>query len=88
MLETLGLEKRVTEPRAYRRMVLRRLSVDDLKAQLGEYESKYGMKSEEFYRKVFSGELEEHMDFISWLGDYEQYLRLTGRGEGCQGGRP
>jgi hypothetical protein len=47
-----------------------------LKTRLAKYEHKYAMTSEEFHKKVYAGELEESVDFISWLGDYEQFMRL------------
>ena len=52
------------------------VALHSLKKRLAKYEHKYAMTSEEFREKVYAGELEESVDFISWLGDYEQFLRL------------
>ena len=53
-----------------------KIALRPLKTRLAKYEQKYAMTSEEFCEKVYAGELEESVDFISWLGDYEQFLRL------------
>ena len=52
-------------------------SVEDF---LDEYEQKYQMTSEEFYRKYHAGELEEHWDFIDWIGQYETKLAAEKQG--------
>ncbi|MFH0775901.1 MAG: hypothetical protein V2A53_10550 [bacterium] len=39
-------------------------------------ETKYGMKSEEFYQKVENGELKDSLDFIEWAGEIETLKRL------------
>lgn len=64
---------------AYQREVLkpsiRKVDSDEFHQMLGEFEHKYGMSSEVFYRKAEKGELEEEDDFIDWLGLCKAYLR-------------
>ena len=49
------------------------------RSMLRNYEQKYNMKSEEFYKKFMKGELEEKDEFIDWAGEYEIYQELTRR---------
>ncbi len=35
------------------------------------FEKKYGMKTEEFYKKFVSGELGDNMDFFEWKASFE-----------------
>ena len=59
-------------------------SIHALEAQLQKFEEHYRLRSEDFYRLVQEGRLEQSADFIEWLGLYEikhkreqQYRRLT-----------
>jgi len=57
--------------------------LDKIKEQLAFYEHKYGISSEDFYRKyhnseaIFDGSQEQVLDFLLWESDYERYLELT-----------
>lgn len=51
--------------------------VDDLlelAEELREYEQKYNMTSEEFYKRFQRGELGDAMDFMDWAGAYDLFL--------------
>lgn len=56
--------------------------LDEIEKQLTFYERKYGISSEDFYRKyhnseaIFDGSQEQVLDFVLWEGDYEHYLEL------------
>ncbi len=50
-------------------------SIHDLEAYLKKFEEKYLLRSEDFYRLVTSGKLEQSEDFIEWLGVYEIKLK-------------
>ena len=59
-------------------------SLHALEGQLQQFEERYRLRSEDFYRLVQDGRLEQSADFIEWLGLYEikckreqQYRRLT-----------
>jgi len=56
--------------------------LDTIKKRLTSYEDKYGISSENFYRKhhnsetMFDGDREQVRDFLLWHDDYERYLEL------------
>jgi hypothetical protein len=56
--------------------------LEKIKEKLKFFESKYGITSEEFYRKyhnseaIFDGDGEQVIDFLTWEGNYEEYLEL------------
>jgi hypothetical protein len=59
-------------------------SLHALEGQLRRFEEQYRLRSDDFYRLVQDGRLEQSADFIEWLGLYEikckreqQYRRLT-----------
>ena len=59
-------------------------SIHALEGQLRKFEEQYRLRSEDFYRLVQEGRLEQSADFIEWLGLCEikckreqQYRRLT-----------
>jgi hypothetical protein len=59
-------------------------SLHALESQLRKFEEQYRLRSDDFYRLVQDGRLEQSADFIEWLGLYEikckreqQYRRLT-----------
>lgn len=41
------------------------------------FEKKYGMKSEEFYKKYVDGILGDNMDFLEWKASIEIYIELN-----------
>ncbi len=43
----------------------------DLEARLADYERRYDMSSDEFYRRFRAGELGDGMDFVEWSVFYE-----------------
>ena len=46
-------------------------SIHALEGQLRKFEEQYRLRSEDFYRLVQEGRLEQSADFIEWLGLYE-----------------
>jgi len=54
-----------------------------LQAELSRFETQFGVKSEDFYRAMSGGDLEEfdaldeyRMDFVEWLALYKTWLSL------------
>jgi hypothetical protein len=45
-----------------------RLSDEELRRQLAEFEVRHGMKSQEFLRRYTAGELGDDLAFIRWSG--------------------
>jgi len=41
-------------------------SIEKVGKSLKDFETKYGMATEGFYKKYLGGELEENMDFMEW----------------------
>jgi len=52
----------------------KRLTFEELTERLGEYESKYGYSTIDFYRRFQSGELGDDDDLLMWSGLYHLYL--------------
>jgi hypothetical protein len=50
---------------------------NDLYESMKYYEKKYGMETEEFYKKFVRGELGDDMDFFEWKASSEIYNELT-----------
>ena len=48
----------------------------DIYESMKYFEKKYGMKTEEFYRKFVRGELGDDMDFFEWKASSEIYNEL------------
>jgi len=40
--------------------------LDDLNAELAEFERRYGMTSDEFHRLYQTGRTDDRMDFVEW----------------------
>lgn len=63
--------------------------LDELTTELSEIEQKYGMTSDEFYRRFQAGQTDDRMDFVEWASlaqmaaNLRQRLRLL-MGEGVQ----
>jgi len=58
--------------------------VDDLlelAEELHGYEQRYGMSSEEFFRRFQQGELGDALDYIDWAGAYRLFLDRKARVE-------
>jgi len=51
----------------------------DLEARLSAYEERYGMTSEEFYRRFRAGELGDGIDLVEWSVFYEMYQAILQR---------
>ena len=57
--------------------------LNKLEAQLSRFETRFGVKSQEFYEAMVRGDLEEfdaldvyRMDFVEWLALYKTWLSL------------
>jgi hypothetical protein len=61
------------EPVAKKRytMQIHELTTDDIRRKLADYEEKYGMGTQEFYKKYNRGELEEDLDYMRWASYYD-----------------
>lgn len=72
-------ETRLTKEEFLERMQNRKLSnskaIDKLTQQLCEYEQKYNMRSEVFYKLIVGTPLEDQPDFIDWAMCYRAYFR-------------
>lgn len=65
-----------------------RSQLSQLREDLSEFEQRYGMSSEEFYRRFHGGQTDDRMDFVEWASlvqmtdNLRQRLRiLTGQDE-------
>lgn len=45
--------------------------IEEIKNNINYFKLKYGMESEEFYRKFETGELGDEMDFFEWKSSIE-----------------
>jgi hypothetical protein len=79
------MKKRSTNERGMTMATLTELvrNMSRLVEKLGEFESRFGIKSPEFYTAMMAGELEAYdaldeyrMDFIKWLALYKTWLSL------------
>ena len=50
--------------------------IDELQKNMDYFNRKYGMESEEFYKKFKSGELGGDMDFMEWKASWEIFNEL------------
>jgi len=57
-----------------------------LELSLQQFETKFGVKSQDFYRAMMQGDLEEfdalddyRMEFVEWLGLYKTWLSLNAK---------
>ena len=50
-------------------------SIHTLESYMQKLEEKYRLRSEDFYRLVTEGKLDQSADFIEWLGLYEIKLK-------------
>ncbi len=51
-----------------------KVNIEQINKDLKEFEKRFDMSSEEFYRRFESGELGDDGDFFEWLGLYENIL--------------
>ena len=61
------------------------LGLERTRQRLREFETEYGLDSEEFIRRYEGGELSESLDFIEWTGEIRTYEILLERQEALQG---
>lgn len=65
--------KTATAKKKWQRVKFQRTGLAGLEKDLAAFEKKYGMTTETFVQKVWSGELGESKDFIMWLGQAETH---------------
>lgn len=59
------------------RLKAKELSDDDIRRGLAEYESRFGMTTDEFMRQFERGDLaEHHVDFVGWASYTSTGLRV------------
>lgn len=58
---------------------VRKLTAEDIEAELRKFEERYGLSSAEFYDKYNRGEMGDSEDVIEWAGLYEWSLAATRR---------
>ncbi len=49
---------------------------ENLKGSIEYFEIKYGMETEDFYKKFNNGELADEMDFFEWKASWEIFNEL------------
>lgn len=50
--------------------------LNDISENMKYFETKYGMKTEDFYTKFKTGVLEDDMDFFEWKASSDIYIEL------------
>jgi hypothetical protein len=56
-----------------------REQLQQLQADLAEFEERYGLSTNEFYRSFQSGETEDRMDYVEWASLAQMAQRLEER---------
>lgn len=46
---------------------------DEIRAELDQFESQYGLESSEFHEKFMRGEMGDDMDFFDWSATWHMY---------------
>jgi hypothetical protein len=55
--------------------------LDELSAELAEIEQRYGMTSEEFFRRFQAGQTDDRMDFLEWASLAQMAENLRARAQ-------
>jgi hypothetical protein len=55
--------------------------------RLRDFEERFGLGSEEFERRFDSGQIDESLDFIEWVGEIKTYRLLQAQRQELQGVR-
>jgi len=55
------------------------VGLEGLRRQLGDFEVRYSLKTQEFYARFLRGEIGDNRDFIVWAGLYELLQRMMTR---------
>jgi len=61
------------------------MGLERTRQRLRDFETQYGLGSDEFVRRYEDGELSESLDFIEWTGEIQTYELLLERQEALQG---
>ena len=64
---------------ANKQLSAEKVGVDGLRQQLRDFETRYAMKTTDFYARFVRGELGDHRDFIVWAGLHELVQRMAAR---------
>lgn len=54
-------------------------AVQQLRADLDEFEQRYNMESAAFYARFTQGEMGDDMDYITWASLFQMYTRAVNR---------
>jgi hypothetical protein len=46
--------------------------------QLGRYEDRYRISSEDFFRRFSNGQMEDTVEFVEWSNAYRHFISLRG----------
>lgn len=80
-MKTEQKPKKLTKREFLQRVLEGRLDADRVLArlteQLHEYERKYKLRSEVFYRLIVGTPAEDHPDFLAWAICYRSYFRAV-----------
>ena len=80
-MKTERKPKKLTKQEFLQRVLDGRLSADralaHLTGQLHEYEKKYNLRSEVFYKLIVGTPAEDHPDFLAWAICYRSYFRTV-----------
>ena len=81
--ETAGKVGKMSKEEFFRKVMSNELSTEQallkLQNKLHNYETKYRMRSEVFYKLIVGTPLEDNPDFIAWAMCYRSYFRAYSR---------
>ena len=59
--------------------VAQRLRLNQLQADLAEFEQRYGLSSDAFYRRFQTGQTDDRMDYVEWASLVQMTRNLQKR---------
>jgi len=59
--------------------VAQRLRLNQLQADLAEFEQRYGLSSDTFYRRFQTGQTDDRMDYVEWASLVQMTRNLQKR---------
>ena len=64
---------------------IKQIALSRTMEKLRRLEERYSLSSEEFYRRMEAGEMDDRDDFVDWAGEYEIFSRLKEEIEAIEG---
>jgi hypothetical protein len=64
---------------AHKQLSVEKVGLEELRQQLEAFETRYALKTPEFYTRFLRGEMGDQRDFIVWAGLHELLQRMTAR---------